>query len=221
MEQGLWAPPAGNPVTDILASDRILPVVVLDNADDAVPLGAALAAGGLQTIEVTLRTRAALTAIRNLSARADLLVGAGTVTSADQVDHVADAGARFVVCPGFSTSVVRRCQQRRIPVVPGVATPTEIQMALEVGVSVVKLFPAEQLGGLPMLKALSAPFPGMRFIPTGGITTANLRSYLDHPAVLAVGGTWMVTAALLAERRWDDVTAITAAALAASREGDR
>ncbi|MER7455929.1 bifunctional 4-hydroxy-2-oxoglutarate aldolase/2-dehydro-3-deoxy-phosphogluconate aldolase [Micromonospora sp. NPDC126480] len=217
----LAAPELGNTVLDTLAGDRILPVVVLEDADRATPLGAALAGGGVRTIEVTLRTRAALAAIRTLAERTDLIVGAGTVTSADQVDHVVDAGARFVVCPGFSTAVVRRCQQRDVTVIPGVATPTEIQMALDAGLSVVKLFPAEQLGGLPMLKALAAPFPGLRFVPTGGVTTANLRGYLDHPAVLAVGGTWMAAAALLAAGRWDDVTKLTTAAVAESRESDR
>ncbi|NGM16244.1 bifunctional 4-hydroxy-2-oxoglutarate aldolase/2-dehydro-3-deoxy-phosphogluconate aldolase [Verrucosispora sioxanthis] len=205
----------------MLAADRILPVVALDNADWATPLGAALAAGGVHTIEVTLRTRAALAAIRTLTDRTDLIVGAGTVTSAEQVDHVVDAGARFVVCPGFSSGVIRRCQRREVTVIPGVATPTEIQMALDAGLSVVKLFPAEQLGGLPMLKALAAPFPGLRFVPTGGVTTANLRGYLDHPAVLAVGGTWMAPAALLAAGRWDDVTSLTTAAVTESRESDR
>ncbi|MFC0097850.1 bifunctional 4-hydroxy-2-oxoglutarate aldolase/2-dehydro-3-deoxy-phosphogluconate aldolase [Micromonospora marina] len=212
---------AGTTVLDVVAGDRLLPVVVLDDVEAAPPLGAALKAGGLRTVEVTLRTRTAVAAIRALADHTDLVVGAGTVTTVDQVEQVIDAGARFVVCPGFSAAVVRRCQEHGVPVIPGVATPTEIQTALDAGLSVLKFFPAEQLGGLPMLKALAAPYPGLRFVPTGGITTANLRGYLDHPSVLAVGGTWMVAAGLLAAGRWDDVTTLTAAALAAAREGDR
>ncbi|GHJ52850.1 bifunctional 4-hydroxy-2-oxoglutarate aldolase/2-dehydro-3-deoxy-phosphogluconate aldolase [Micromonospora chersina] len=208
-------------VLDTLARERVLPVVVLDDAHAALPLGAALAAGGLTTAEVTLRTPAALDAIRTLADRTDLLVGAGTVTSAEQVDRVVDAGARFVVSPGFSAAVVDRCRRHGVPAIPGVATPTEIQMALDAGVSVVKFFPAEQLGGLPMLTALAAPFPGLRFVPTGGIGAGTLRGWLDHPAVLAVGGTWMVAAGLLRAGRWDDVTTLTAAAVAAGREEDR
>ncbi len=219
MEHSLTTPSLGANALDAVAADRILPVVVLDDAAAAQPLGEALAAGGLHTIEVTLRTRTALSTIRTLAERTDLVIGAGTVTSTEQVDHVVDAGARFVVCPGFSAAVVRRCRQRDVPVIPGVATPTDIQMALDAGLSVVKFFPAEQLGGLPMLTALAAPYPFLSFVPTGGISTANLRGYLDHPAVLAVGGTWMVAAGLLAAGRWDDVTALTAAALSASRQG--
>ncbi|TDC02487.1 bifunctional 4-hydroxy-2-oxoglutarate aldolase/2-dehydro-3-deoxy-phosphogluconate aldolase [Micromonospora fluostatini] len=212
---------AGTTVLDVIAGDRLLPVVVLDDAEVAPRLGAALVAGGLRSVEVTLRTPAAVAAIHALADHTALVVGAGTVTSADQVDQVVDAGARFVVCPGFSAAVVRRCQKHGVPVIPGVATPTEIQMALDAGLSVLKFFPAERLGGLPMLEALAAPYPGLRFVPTGGITTANLRGYLDHPSVLAVGGTWMVAAGLLTAGRWDDVTTLTAAALAAAREGDR
>jgi 2-dehydro-3-deoxyphosphogluconate aldolase/(4S)-4-hydroxy-2-oxoglutarate aldolase len=206
-------------IISLLAGDRLLPVVVIPDADKAEPLAEAIATGGLHSIEVTLRTPSALDSIKRLAATSDLVVGAGTVLSPEQAERAVDAGARYVVCPGFSAAVVRRCQELNVPVFPGVATPTEIQMALEAGLTVVKFFPAEQLGGAPMVKALSAPFPGIRFVPTGGVTTANLAAYLSLPAVLAVGGTWMVAADLLAAGDYAEITRRTAAAVAAAREG--
>ncbi|HEY8533735.1 MAG TPA: bifunctional 4-hydroxy-2-oxoglutarate aldolase/2-dehydro-3-deoxy-phosphogluconate aldolase [Micromonospora sp.] len=201
----------------VLAESRILPVVVLDDAQDAVPLSSALRAGGLRCIEVTFRTAAAPDAIRAISQDPELIVGAGTVLAPDQVDRAVDSGARFVVTPGFGPAVVRRCQELGVPVFPGVATATEIQMALEAGVEIVKFFPAEQLGGPAMIKALSAPFRSVRFIPTGGVNADNLADYLALPAVLAVGGTWMVAPHLVAARQWDEITELAAAAVAAAR----
>ncbi|MBO4209925.1 bifunctional 4-hydroxy-2-oxoglutarate aldolase/2-dehydro-3-deoxy-phosphogluconate aldolase, partial [Micromonospora echinofusca] len=198
-------------VVDQIGAARILPVVVLDDARSAAPLGTALLAGGLTSVEVTFRTTAAEAAVRVLAERPELLVGAGTVLTPEQVDRAVAAGARFVVCPGFSPRVVRHCQEVGVPVFPGTATPTEIQMALDAGLDTVKFFPAEQLGGLPMVAALAAPFRSVRFIPTGGVSTANLADYLAHPAVLAVGGTWMVAPTLLAAGNWDEVTRRTAA----------
>jgi 2-dehydro-3-deoxyphosphogluconate aldolase/(4S)-4-hydroxy-2-oxoglutarate aldolase len=209
------APPS---VQATIAAGRILPVVVLDDAAAAAPLAAALTAGGLHSVEVTFRTSAAADAIRAMAERPDLLVGAGTVLTPAQVDQAVEAGARFVVSPGFGPAVVRHCQELGIPVFPGAATATEIQLALDAGLDTVKFFPAEQLGGLAMIKALAAPFRAVRFIPTGGINTGNLPDYLAHPAVLAVGGTWMVAPALLAAGRWDEVTRLTAAAVAATQE---
>lgn len=206
-------------IITLLAVDRLLPVIVLPDADQAGPLAAAIAAGGLHSIEVTLRTPSALDSIKRLAAASDLVVGAGTVLTPEQAESAVEAGARYVVCPGFSAAVVRRCQELGVPVFPGVATPTEIQMALEAGLTAVKFFPAEQLGGAPMVKALSAPFPGIRFVPTGGVTTANLAAYLSLPAVLAVGGTWMVAADLLAAGDYAEITRRTAAAVAAARQG--
>ncbi len=202
---------------EALAADRVLPVVVLSDAERAAPLGEALLAGGLRAAEITFRTDAAEAAIRTLSGKTDLLVGAGTVLTPEQVDRAVDAGARFVVTPGFGPAVVKRCQQRGVPVFPGVATGTEIQMALDAGLDVVKFFPAEQLGGAAMVKALAAPFRGVRFIPTGGVTTANLAGYLAVPAVLAVGGTWMVAPDLLNAGDWAEVTRRAAAAAGAAR----
>jgi 2-dehydro-3-deoxyphosphogluconate aldolase/(4S)-4-hydroxy-2-oxoglutarate aldolase len=204
-------------VASTIGASRILPVVVLDDARNADPLAVALVQGGLHSIEVTFRTEAAADAIRVMSERPELLVGAGTVLTPAQVDQAVEAGARFVISPGFGPAVVRHCQQLGVPVFPGAATATEIQMALDAGLDTVKFFPAEQLGGIGMLKALVAPFRSLRFIPTGGVNTGNLTEYLAHPAVLAVGGTWMVAPDLLAAARWDEVTARTAAAVAAAR----
>ena len=202
-------------VIETIAVKRLLPVVVLRDAEAAAPLGEALQAGGLRCVEITYRTDAAEKAIRTLARDPRLLVGAGTVLSAEQVESAVTAGARFVVSPGFSPAVVRRCQQLGVPVIPGVATATEIQTAMESGVRVVKVFPAEQLGGAAMVKALSAPFPGLRFVPTGGITRERLPGYLAQPRVLAVGGTWMVTADLIERGDWQQITRLTAEAVTA------
>jgi 2-dehydro-3-deoxyphosphogluconate aldolase/(4S)-4-hydroxy-2-oxoglutarate aldolase len=193
---------------------RVVPVIVLDRARDAEPLGAALAAGGLRAAEVTFRTGAAAAAIRILSERDDLLVGAGTVVTEAQVDEAAAAGARFVVSPGFSSRVVAHCRMLGMPALPGAATSTEIQMAIDAGLDTVKFFPAEQLGGVAMLRALSAPFRTMRFVPTGGVTAANLASYLSLPSVVAVGGTWMVSPSLVGAGAWDEVSRLAAEAAA-------
>jgi 2-dehydro-3-deoxyphosphogluconate aldolase/(4S)-4-hydroxy-2-oxoglutarate aldolase len=208
----------GSGVAGTIAAGRILPVVVLHDARAAAPLGSALIAGGVRSVEVTFRTDAAADAIRTMSDNPDLLVGAGTVLTQAQVDQAVEAGARFVVSPGFSPAVVHHCQALGIPVFPGVASATEIQMALDAGLDTVKFFPAEQLGGVAMIKALAAPFRSVRFIPTGGVNPANLRDYLTQPAVLAVGGTWMVAPDLLSAGRWDKVTNLTATAVSAAQE---
>jgi 2-dehydro-3-deoxyphosphogluconate aldolase/(4S)-4-hydroxy-2-oxoglutarate aldolase len=203
-------------VIDVQNSERIIPVVVLENAAAAAPLAEALLAGGLHTVEVTFRTTAAESAIRAMSAYPELHVGAGTALTPGQVDRAVEAGARFVVTPGFGPAVVARCRKRGVPVYPGVATATEIQMALDAGLETVKFFPAEQLGGPAMVKALAAPFRSVRFIPTGGISAANMRGYLDLPAVVAVGGSWMVAADLIAAGDWATITKRTAEAVAAA-----
>lgn len=203
-------------ISAAVARTRLLPVVVLQDAAGADPLAAALVAGGLRSVEVTFRTDAAADAIKAMAARGDLLVGAGTVLTVEQVDRAVAAGARFVVSPGFSPRVVRHCLGLGLPVFPGAATATEVQMALDEGLDTVKFFPAEDLGGVRMIKALAAPFRSVRFIPTGGVNAGNLADYLALPSVLAVGGTWMVAPDLLAEGRWDEVTRRTAAAVAAT-----
>ena len=201
---------------EVVTAARLLPVVVLDDATAAEPLGAALQAGGLPLAEVTFRTPAAADALRSMASDPELTIGAGTVVRAEQVDLAVAAGARFIVSPGLSRSVVIRCVQIGVPVFPGVATSSEIMAALDLGVSTVKLFPAESLGGVTMVKALAAPFPQVRFIPTGGITADQLAAYLEQPSVLAVGGSWMVAPALIAAGRFEDISRLAAQAVLAA-----
>ena len=201
-------------VLEAIAAARLLPVVVIDDALAAPPLAAALQRGGVRCAEITLRTPAAEAAVRAMAADPGMLVGAGTVLNATQAAQVIDAGARYIVTPGFSLEVVRYCQARSVPVFPGVATASELMAALDAGIETVKFFPAEPLGGVPMLKALAAPFGMMRFIPTGGITAANLAGYLRHPAVTAAGGSWMVAASLLKAGEFDEIARLTAEAVA-------
>lgn len=198
---------------------RLVPVIVMEDAGAARPLGEALVAGGLRCAEVTFRTAAAEAALAAMAEDPRLLVGAGTVVRPEQVDRAVAAGAEFIVSPGFSPTVVRHCRQVGVPVMPGVATATEIQAAREEGLDVLKFFPAEPLGGLAMLKALAAPFPGVRFVPTGGITAAQLGDYLAHPSVAAVGGSWMVAPKLVAAGAWDEITRLTADAVAIASKG--
>ncbi|MFI5063512.1 MAG: bifunctional 4-hydroxy-2-oxoglutarate aldolase/2-dehydro-3-deoxy-phosphogluconate aldolase [Streptosporangiales bacterium] len=201
-------------VLEAIAAARLLPVVVIDDAQAAPPLAAALQRGGVRCAEITLRTPAAEAAVRAMAQDPGMLVGAGTVLNAAQAAQVIDAGARYIVTPGFSLEVVRHCQARSVPVFPGVATASELLAALDAGIETVKFFPAEPLGGVSMLKALAAPFGMMRFIPTGGITAANLAGYLRHPAVTAVGGSWMVAASLLKAGEFDEIARLTAEAVA-------
>ncbi|MGV9194154.1 bifunctional 4-hydroxy-2-oxoglutarate aldolase/2-dehydro-3-deoxy-phosphogluconate aldolase [Microbacterium sp. MC2] len=184
--------------TDILGGERIVPVVVLDDPAIAPDLADALAAGGIRCAEITLRTPAGIEAIRAVAGRSDFLVGAGTVTAVAQVDTVFDAGARFVVSPGFDDAVVARCQELGLIVVPGVATGTEIQRAVAAGLQHLKLFPAHLIGGRAAVRAFAGPFPDVRFLPSGGVSASNAKEYLDDPAVFAVSGSWMVPARALA-----------------------
>jgi 2-dehydro-3-deoxyphosphogluconate aldolase / (4S)-4-hydroxy-2-oxoglutarate aldolase len=173
---------------------RIVPVIVIDDADDAVPLAGALMEGGLPCAEVTFRTPSALEALRRMAeAYPEMLVGAGTVLTARQVDEAYDAGARFMVSPGIDPGVVDHCLSREIAVFPGVCTPTEVAMGVSRGLTTLKFFPAEPAGGLPYLKAISAPYPMVEFIPTGGINAGHLPSYLGFKKVVACGGSWMVS----------------------------
>lgn len=199
---------------DVLAQSRVLPVAVVEDRQWAGPLAAALLEGGLPVAEVTLRTAVATEVIRDLAGAGGLLVGAGTVVRPEQVERVVEAGACFVVTPGFSLGVVRECQALGLPVIPGIATPTELQMALDAGVDTVKFFPAVAAGGVPMIKAMAAPYRGVRFVPTGGVTAANAGSFLALPEVLAVGGSWMVASDLLAEGRFDRIAGLCAEAAA-------
>lgn len=185
-----------NDTLETLCAHGVIPVVPALATDDAPRLASALKDGGLPVLEITLRSENALELLRSLAGEPDLLVGAGTVIRPEQVDQALAAGARFVVTPGVSSAVLVRCAELGVPVIPGVATATEVIAALDHGVQVLKLFPAEASGGIAMLKALAAPFPEVRFVPTGGVSAENLESYLRLPAVKAVGGSWMVAPAL-------------------------
>ena len=183
---------------EAIARARVVPVVVVDDAEQGVLVASALRDGGLPVAEVTFRTAGARAAIEAIAREVpDVLVGAGTVVNAAQVDEAVEAGARFLVSPGLSAAVVRRAQGVGVPVLPGVATPSDVIAALDLGLDAVKLFPANVVGGPAAVKAFSAPFPGLRFVPTGGVSAANLLDYLALPSVLAAGGSWMVDAALV------------------------
>lgn len=191
-----------------------MPVVVLDEAKDADPLAEALVAGGLPVAEVTFRTDAAAESIAAMAGRGDILVGAGTVLTPEQVDAAVDAGASYIVSPGFSADVVTRCHERGVLPLPGAVTATEIQAAVAAGLTTVKFFPAEASGGAKAIKALSAPFAGVKFVPTGGINTANLAEYTALPSVLAIGGSWMVPRSAVKEGDFETITTLTREAVA-------
>lgn len=185
---------------------RVVPVVTVRDAGDAVPLAEALVGAGLPIVEVTLRTAAGLDAIREAAAVRGAVVGAGTVTTAEQAGAAIDAGARFVVSPGLVEEVLVTCRDRGILALPGIATPTELLRAVALGSGVVKVFPAAVLGGPAMVRALAALNPELGFVPTGGIDLETARDYLAIPQVVAVGGSWMVPGSVLAARDWPAVT---------------
>jgi 2-dehydro-3-deoxyphosphogluconate aldolase/(4S)-4-hydroxy-2-oxoglutarate aldolase len=193
----------------------IVPVIKLDDAKDAVPLAKALCEGGLPCAEVTFRTAAAEESIRLMrQAYPDMLIGAGTVLTTEQVDLAVNAGATFIVSPGLNPKVVRYCVEKNIPITPGCANPSDIEAAIELGLEVVKFFPAEAAGGLAMIKAMAAPYVNMKFMPTGGINEKNLISYLDFPKIIACGGSWMVSDELVKAGEFDKITALTKDAVA-------
>ncbi len=198
---------------------RLVPVVVIENADDAEPLAKALMDGGLPCAEVTFRTASAADAIGRLSSIEGLLLGAGTVLSVDQVKKAVYAGARFIVSPGFNPKVVGYCVENGIPVVPGVCTPTEIEAAMEFGLKVLKFFPAEACGGVDTLKAISAPYSMVKFVPTGGIGPANVMNYLRFSKVLACGGSWMVKKETISAKKFEDITRLTREAVSLIKGG--
>ena len=201
-------------VTTLLTRCPVVPVVVLDHPDQALPLGKALLAGGIDVVEITLRTDAGLESIRRLAELPGLHVGAGSVLVPDQVDQVVDAGALFVVSPGLSVEVVQRCRERGVVALPGVASASELMTAVSLGLDEVKFFPAGLLGGPAAIRALAAPFTRMSFMPSGGVKAENMADYLAVSAVPAVSGSWMVEPALLRAGAWDEVTARSADAVA-------
>ncbi len=187
----------------------IIPVVVLDDPKDAAPLAKALCENGLPCAEVTFRTAAAEESIRVMSREfPDMLVGAGTVLTTEQVDRANNAGAKFIVSPGLNPKVVRYCIDKSIPVTPGTQTPSEMEQALELGLKVVKFFPAEPAGGLAMIKAVAAPYTELKFMPTGGINAKNVRDYLAYSKIIACGGSWMVKKDLITAGKWDELAAL-------------
>ncbi len=184
----------------------IVPVVVLNDAENAVPLAQALKRAGILTAEITFRTSAAAEAIRRIHTQVpDMLVGAGTVTSIALAKQAMEAGASYIVSPGLNPKVVAFCQENDMPILPGVATPTEIESAMELGLSELKFFPAENIGGRNMLAALASPYRQIRFVPTGGISLSNLNSYLELPNVLACGGSWMCPPSLIDAQQFDEI----------------
>ncbi len=200
-----------------LRAARLVPVLVVDDAADAVPLAGALAAGGLPIAEVTFRTAAAPEALRRIATEApQLLAGAGTVLTPDQARQAVDAGARFIVAPGFGAAVVDWCLGHDVPVFPGVCTPTEVELALARGLSTLKFFPAEAAGGITYLKALAGPYGAVQFIPTGGINATNIVSYLALRNVVACGGSWMAPAEWVREKQFDRIREETARAVEAA-----
>jgi len=197
----------------------LVPVITIESPRDAVPLARALLDGGIGCAEVTFRTPSAAEAIHGISSTCgELLVGAGTVLTVEQAEQATQAGAQYVVAPGFDPAVVGWCQERNVPVIPGVATPTEIGMALARGLSLLKFFPAEPMGGVQTLQALAAPFAGVQFIPTGGITAANLPRYLALPNVAACGGSWMANGGMISAGKFAEIASLSRQARAIVRQ---
>lgn len=188
----------------------VVPVVVLKDTKDAIPLADALIKGGLSCAEVTFRTDAAEESIRLMSEKyPEMLVGAGTVLTTEQVDRAVNAGAKFIVSPGFDAEIVDYCIEKNIPVFPGCITPSEVAQAVKRGLKVIKFFPAEQAGGVAMIKAMGAPYGMVKFMPTGGISAKNLSEYLSCSNIVCCGGSWMVKGALITEGKFDEITALT------------
>ncbi|BET98297.1 bifunctional 4-hydroxy-2-oxoglutarate aldolase/2-dehydro-3-deoxy-phosphogluconate aldolase [Xenorhabdus taiwanensis] len=185
---------------------KIVPVIAIEEASDIIPLGHALADNGLPVAEITFRTESAAEAISLLKAeRPDMLIGAGTVLRREQVHQAKVAGAEFVVSPGLNPNTVQACQQIGIPIIPGVNNASTIEQALELGIDFVKFFPAEPSGGIAMIKALLAPYPPLKVMPTGGISVENIRNYLAIPQIVACGGSWMVSPQLIRDKEWKKV----------------
>ena len=204
---------------ELLEKAPVVPVVVIDDVSKAVPVAQALVAGGLPVIEVTMRTEAAPDAIAAISAEVpDALIGAGTVLSNEQAYAIVGAGAQFIVSPGLHDDVVSAADELNVPVIPGVATATEAQHAWNLGLRILKFFPAGQAGGIPMIKALAAVFRDVKFMPTGGVSAKNLADYLEVPAVLACGGSWLTPAAAVADGDFGRIAELAAEAVSIAKE---
>ena len=196
-------------VLERLANSIVVPVVVLDRAEDAIPTARAMAAGGVDTMEITFRTACAPEAIKAVAENCpEVCVGAGTIINVEQAKLAVQMGAKFIVSPGFSDEVVGWCVENGIPVAPGCVTPTEIMGALKHGLKMVKFFPANVYGGLNAMKNLAGPFVGLKFLPTGGVNAGNIKEYIDAPFIHAVGGSWVCPKADIAAGNWDKITAL-------------
>ena len=199
-----------NKMIDELYSIGLIPVIKIENADDAIPLAKALIDGGLPAAEITFRTSCAAEAIKKITdAYPEMLVGAGTVLTTEQVDAAIAAGSKFLVSPGLNPKVTAYCLSKGVPMLPGCSNPSDVEAALELGLSTVKFFPAEAAGGLKMLKAMAAPYGQLKFMPTGGISADNLLEYLKFNKIVACGGSFMVKDELVKEKKWDEITALT------------
>ena len=208
-----------NEVLEKIQKIGIVPVVVLNDAKDAEPLAKALCNGGLPCAEVTFRTDAAEESIRIMSEKyPEMLVGAGTVLTTEQVDRAVAAGAKFIVSPGLNPKIVKYCVEKNIPIPPGICTPSEAEQAIENGLEVVKFFTAEPAGGLKMIKAMAAPYTGLKFMPTGGINATNVKEYLAYDKILACGGSWMVKGSLVEAGEFDKIEAMTKEAVEIVKE---
>ncbi|HHQ4518627.1 MULTISPECIES: bifunctional 4-hydroxy-2-oxoglutarate aldolase/2-dehydro-3-deoxy-phosphogluconate aldolase [Aeromonas] len=202
-------------ITEQLQALKVIPVIAIEQAEDIIPLGAALANNGLPVAEITFRSAAAVEAIRLLrQSQPEMLIGAGTVLNREQVIAAKEAGATFIVSPGFNPNTVKACQELNIPIIPGVNNPSTIEAALEMGLTTLKFFPAEASGGSAMIKALLAPYTQITLMPTGGISTHNINEYLAIPRVIACGGSWMVDKKLIAEKQWEEIGRLTREAVA-------
>lgn len=206
-------------ILERLSKSIVVPVVVLDRVEDAIPTAKALAAGGVDTMEITFRTACAPEAIRAVAESCpEVLVGAGTIINLQQCKLAVEMGAKFIVSPGYSEEVVSWCVENGIPVTPGCVTPTEIMAALSHGLSLVKFFPANVYGGLSAMKNLSAPFVGLKFLPTGGVNTQNIKEYMDAPFIHAVGGSWVCPKADISAGNWEKITQLCKDARAAAEK---
>lgn len=197
-------------INEQLQALKVIPVIALDNAEDIIPLGKVLSDNGLPAAEITFRSEAAVEAIRLLKqSQPHMLIGAGTVLNGQQALEAKQAGASFVVSPGFNPNTVKACQKIGIDIIPGVNNPSTVETALEMGLTTLKFFPAEASGGLSMVKSLVGPYADIRLMPTGGITASNIGDYLAIPQVLACGGTWMVDKKLIENKDWDTIAQLT------------
>ncbi|EGR1342254.1 bifunctional 4-hydroxy-2-oxoglutarate aldolase/2-dehydro-3-deoxy-phosphogluconate aldolase [Vibrio parahaemolyticus] len=206
-------------IKEQLKALKVIPVIAIDKAEDIIPLGKILAENGLPAAEITFRSAAAAEAIRLLrETQPDMLIGAGTVLNREQAIAAKEAGATFIVSPGFNPNTVKACQEIGIDIVPGVNNPSTVEAALEMGLTTLKFFPAEASGGINMVKSLLAPYTDIELMPTGGINPANIKDYLAIPRVLACGGTWIVDKKLIEEGNWEELARLTREAVALVNE---